>query len=541
MIPFFAVLAVAPAFAEDASLLKNRPETALVGEVIELRPAAGHHFNVEAPQKCGGERPLELISRRVRCQMKNPGKIPVLVSVCDDALTFCRQERFEIKVTGVARAAAKASPMVSAPRENRRAPAGFLDNVPSEAQRRAKKEGKLLFIDFYGIWCPPCNDLEEHAYPTPEFRAAAANFVTLGLDADAPVSFDWKARFKVGGYPTLIVADADLHEIGRLVGFRSGPALAKFMAQASARRGEPVETAARLVAAGGPDATEERRLRVAQWEADRGELEQAEAILKGLTGAPARKALLEARRERARLQEDAAAGLAALKELVKSFPDDAEYSDWLSALADADQNAARELQEALRRSVDRWSADPAAGEAGYDPGDLYYNLASVLDAVGSTEAAKAVWSKVADAYAAQAAKSPLAVPRAANFGRGEALMKAGRKDEAKALYESLVKAYPGEFTFNYDYATQLSDEDPAAAYPYAVKAAEAGYGDNWLRAVRLKASLELKLGRPADAAKTVDEALNSAAPPKSAEVRTYRYLAALRALRRQIADAEKKK
>jgi len=535
MISLLLALAAAPAFAADASLLKNRPDSALIDEVVELQPVAGHHFNVEAPQKCGGERALEVVPRRVRCQMKRAGAVPVLVSVCDDALTFCRQERFDIDVRGAARAAAKTSPMAAAPKGGHPAPAGFLDNVPAEAQARAKKEGKLLLIDFYGIWCPPCNDLEEHAYPAPQFRAASENFVKIALDADAPVSFDWKSRFKVGGYPTLIVADPELREIARVVGYRSGPALAKILKEASANRSEPVEAAARLVAKGGADATEARRLRVAQWRADRGELEKAEALLAGLTSAPARKARLAARRERARLQDDAAAGLAALKELVKSFPDDVDYSDWASALADADADAAKALKDDLRRSVERWTAEPSLGEAGYDPGDLLYNWASFLDAIGSTEAAKAVWLRVADAYAAQAAKSPLAVPRAANFGRGEALMKAGRTAEAKTLYETLVKAYPQEFTFNYDYATQLSDAgEIAAAYPYAVKAAETGYGDNWLRAVRLKASLELKLGRIDQAAKTVDEALAQAVPPKSSAVRTYRYLAALRALRREI-------
>lgn len=539
MIPLLLALAL-PAHAVEPSLVKNRPETALVDEVIELRPVDGHHFNVEAPQKCGDDKPLQVMPRRLRCQLTQAGKVPILVSVCDDALTFCRQERFDILVKGTPKARAKASPMTAAPKGGRRAPEGFLDNAPAKALALAKKEGKLLFIDFYGIWCPPCNDLEEHAYPTPQFRAAAEHFVKLGLDADAPASFAWKTRFKVGGYPTLIVADARLREIGRVVGYRSGPGLAKFMDEAYARRDEPVETAAKLVAQGGKDATEERRLRVAQWRSDRGELRKAEAVLEGLTSAPARKALLAARRERARLEEDASAGLKALKELLKGYPDDPDYSDWASSLADADATAARPLEDALRRSVDRWSADPALGEAGYDPGDLYYNLASFLEAIGSTEAAKSVWSKVADAYGAQAAQSPLAVPRAANFGRAEALMKAGRRDEGKALYQSLLKAYPNEFTFNYDYASELADEEPAAAYPYAVQAVESGYGDNWLRAVRLKASLELKLGRHAQAAKTVDEALAQAAPPKSTEVRTYRYIAALRALRAKIAAAAKK-
>jgi tetratricopeptide (TPR) repeat protein len=228
------------------------------------------------------------------------------------------------------------------------------------------------------------------------------------------------------------------------------------------------------------------------------------------------------------------------RELASAFPEDAAFTDWGSELAEKDAAAARPLEDAMRRSVELWSSAPGLGAAGYDPGDLLYNLASFLDAIGSTQAARGVWSRVADAYAAQAARSPLATPRAANFGRAEALRKSGRAAEAKALYESLVKAYPDEFTFNYEYASALNEEgSPAAAYPYAVKAAAASYGDNWLRAVRLKAALELKLGRPDEAARTVDDALARTAPPKSAEVRTYRYVAALRALRLEIESAKK--
>ena len=537
---FLLILAAlaAPAAAAPASLLKSRPAAALVDEVVELRPIDGHHFNARAPQKCGGDAPIEVLPRRLRCQLERPGEATVLVSVCDDALTFCRQESFLVTVRGPARAAALASPLASKPRGGRRAPEGFVDNDPAAARARAKREGKLLFLDFYGIWCPPCNDLEEHAFPTPEFKAASGGFVKVALDADSAGSFPYKSRFKVGGYPTLIVADADLREIGRVVGYRSGPALAKFLGESLERRGEGVETAARLAAKGGAAATEERRLRAARWRADRGEFRSAEALLEGLASREALKVRLAARRERARIEEDAPAWLSATRGLASAFPGDAAFSDWASGLAEKDASAARPLEDDLRRSLDRWSSDPALGEAGYDPGDLWYNLAAFLDAIGATAAARGVWSKTADEYAAQAARSPLAAPRAANFGRGEALRKAGRKAEAKALYESLVKAYPEEFTFNYEYASALKDDgDAAAAYPYAVLAERAAYGDNWLRAVRLKAALELLLGRSAEAAKTVDDALDQTVPPKSAAVRTYRYVAALRALRREISAA----
>ncbi len=533
-----AALAV-PAAAES-SLLMSRPAAALVNEVIELRPVDGHHFNVEAPQKCGGEKALEVLPRRLRCQLTKPGAASILVSVCDDALTFCRQESFDVKVAGAAKEARKSSPIKAAPKGGKGAPDGFIDNEPARARALARREGRLLLIDFYGIWCPPCNQLEEEAYPDPAFRAAAVDFVRLGLDADAPASFDWKARFKVGGYPTLIVADADLNELGRVVGSRSGPSLARFLNDVAAYKNEPVEAAAALVAKGGPQATELRRLRVAHWHVERGEFDAVEKLLDGISDPYARRELLLARRERARLQDDSAAHLAATKALIADFPGDPAFATWVDELGGADKAAAAPLRAAVHDSIAVWSANAALGDSEYAPADLLYEEASLVSELGSTEEAKGLWSKSADAYAAEALKSPLKVPRAANFGRGDALLKAGRKAEAKTLYESLVKAYPEEFTFNYEYASELNDEgDAAGAYPYAVNAAAAAYGDNWLRAVRLKGALELKLGRIDAAAKTVDEALAQTIPSKSPLVRNYRYVAAQRALRRDTAAVPK--
>lgn len=539
MILLLLLAALAAPAAAEPSLLASRPASALVDEVIELHPVAAHHFNVEAPQKCGGEKALQVLPRRLRCQLTKPGIASILVSVCDDKLTYCRQETFAVKVEGLPKAKRKASPAKAAPKGGKGAPSGFIDNAPARARALARREGRLLFIDFYGIWCPPCNQLEEEAYPDPAFQAAAADFVKIGLDADADVSFDWKARFKVGGYPTLIVADANLNELGRVVGSRSGPALAKFLNDVKAYKDEPVEAAAALVAVGGPEATELRRLRVAHWHVERGEFAEVETLLAGISDPYARRELLLARRERARLEDDAPARLAATKALIADFPGDPAFASWVAGLAESEPAAAAPLRGAVHASVERWSNNPALGDSDFSPGDLVYEQGDIAAAVGSSEEAKGFYSKAADAYGAEAKLSPLSLPRAANLARADALLKAGLKAEAKALYESLVKAYPAEFTFNYEYASELDEDgDAAGAYPYAVKAAEAAYGDNWLRAVRLKGSLELKLGRVAEAAKTVDEALAQTVPPKSPQVRTYRYVTALRDLRGKIAASK---
>lgn len=534
------VVWLAAAAHADGSLLKNRPSQVVAGQIVALTPLDGDHFNQDAPQKCGADAPQELKPRRLNCRFRRPGVNHVLVTICDDALTFCRQERFDVDVRpgGAAASAVSASPLAAAPRGGAAAPPGFIDNDPKAAFARARARHALVLVDFYGIWCPPCNDLVEYAYPDPAFKAASRDWVKLALDADAQTSFALKNRWKVGGYPTLIAADAEGREIGRVVGFLSGPALAKFLDQSRTESGEPVDAVSVLVAHGGPDATPQRRLRVARWRAARGEFAAAEKLLERDDSAPARRELLEMRRERARREGDNAAARRALNGLIQAFPADAEYADWVESLSEIDTATVRALLTPLHASVARWSVDPTLGEQGEDPGDLFYDEASVLAALGDKSAAREEFSKAADAYAAQAARSPLKTPRAANFGRADSLMKAGRREEAKTLYVSLVKAYPTEFTFNYEYATALSDDgDFSAAYPYAVAAAHDGYGDNWLRAVRLKAELEFKLGRAAEAAQTVSRALTQAPEPKTTNVRTFRYLAALRKLQARLAQS----
>lgn len=523
MLSLLLLLAAAPLPAAETPLLAAQPDSALLNEVLELRPAPGHHFSAEAPQKCGGERAWEVLPRRFRCRLSRAGAVPVVASVCDDAKTYCRQARFELRVSGPV-APPSASPLQAPPPSGFRAPEGFVSNDPAAALARAKKEGKQLFIHFGAIWCPPCNELEEHAYPHPAFRAAAKDFVLLALDADAANSFDWKARFKVAGYPTLLVADSSLREIGRVVGARSGPGLAKFLSEMSRLRGEPV-------------ARSTDPLRLARWRLERGEFDEVERLLAPLSQAGARKLLLESREERARRAGDSEARARAARRLIAEFPEDVQLARWANVLAASDKPAAAELRDAVAASVRRWSAAPELGETPYSPGELLLERAAFTAAVESTAAARPIWLEAAAAYAALAAASPLgARARGANFSRAHALRQAGEYASAVALLDSLASAYPSEFTFHYLRASALKGlGEKAKAHEAAAEAVERGYGDNWLRAVRLKAELELELGRPRDAARTIDEALAEAVLPASADVRTFNYVSPLRALRAEIA------
>lgn len=100
---------------------------------------------------------------------------------------------------------------------------GFWVNAEEEALKEATKLKKPILIDFFGIWCPPCNQLDELVFSGVAFKQAAKRFVLLKMDADSEKSWALKSKYKVGGYPTLIMAQVQDNqagdEIDRIVGF----------------------------------------------------------------------------------------------------------------------------------------------------------------------------------------------------------------------------------------------------------------------------------------------------------------------------------
>ena len=80
----------------------------------------------------------------------------------------------------------------------------------------ARKEGKILFIDFTGSdWCPPCMRLEKEVFSTPEFaKFAAKNLVLLRVDFPKQTPLpperqrendELAAYFGIEGYPTMVL------------------------------------------------------------------------------------------------------------------------------------------------------------------------------------------------------------------------------------------------------------------------------------------------------------------------------------------------
>jgi thiol:disulfide interchange protein len=103
------------------------------------------------------------------------------------------------------------------------------------AQKRAKAEKKLIFMDLWAEWCGPCQMLQKKVFPTATAQDALSKVVPLSIMVESmngtpnQEGKQLAERFNLRGYPTLVMIDADGKEIRRNVGALDPDALARFI------------------------------------------------------------------------------------------------------------------------------------------------------------------------------------------------------------------------------------------------------------------------------------------------------------------------
>ena len=83
---------------------------------------------------------------------------------------------------------------------------------------QARADNKPVFLYWGAVWCPPCNQVKATIFNRQDFIERSRLFVPVYIDGDSPSAQKLGARFKVSGYPTMILFKPDGSEITRLPG-----------------------------------------------------------------------------------------------------------------------------------------------------------------------------------------------------------------------------------------------------------------------------------------------------------------------------------
>jgi len=82
----------------------------------------------------------------------------------------------------------------------------------------AKAANKPVFLYWGAVWCPPCNQVKATIFNREDFIERSRHFVPVYVDGDSPGAQQLGSRFKVSGYPTMILFNPEGQEITRLPG-----------------------------------------------------------------------------------------------------------------------------------------------------------------------------------------------------------------------------------------------------------------------------------------------------------------------------------
>lgn len=104
----------------------------------------------------------------------------------------------------------------------------FQDLTFDQALASARTENKVVLIDFFTTWCPPCKQMDARTWKDKSVQEwVAKNTIAIKLNAEREREI--AARYSVKAYPSMVFVKPDGVERDRLVGFKEPTA---FVAEA---------------------------------------------------------------------------------------------------------------------------------------------------------------------------------------------------------------------------------------------------------------------------------------------------------------------
>ncbi|MFR9602818.1 MAG: thioredoxin family protein [Rikenellaceae bacterium] len=95
----------------------------------------------------------------------------------------------------------------------------FHDVTVDQLQKLAAKSEKLIFIDLYATWCPPCRAMESNVFSREDVgEFMAARFECAKYNVDHTPGSELASQYNVRSIPTYLIFDSEAKFLGRLQG-----------------------------------------------------------------------------------------------------------------------------------------------------------------------------------------------------------------------------------------------------------------------------------------------------------------------------------
>lgn len=83
----------------------------------------------------------------------------------------------------------------------------------------AQKQGKLVFIDLYASWCPPCRMMEKQVFSRKDVgEFMQQHFIAAKYDTNKTTGKELMKRYGRGAIPLYLVFDTEGELLGRIQG-----------------------------------------------------------------------------------------------------------------------------------------------------------------------------------------------------------------------------------------------------------------------------------------------------------------------------------
>ena len=97
----------------------------------------------------------------------------------------------------------------------------YAESSYSEILAKAKAQGKNVLLDFTASWCIPCKKMDREVFSNGEVgNLLNKKFVNFKVNVDYFWGMDVAEKFRIKGYPTILIISPSENVIKRLEGYQ---------------------------------------------------------------------------------------------------------------------------------------------------------------------------------------------------------------------------------------------------------------------------------------------------------------------------------